>query len=360
MPGSPLSTPLSRLLIALTIEFDNELDHRLTAADVGRRLPISMVMWSNFLRFVGDGITVGELPEATGIPKSRTLSTLGGMERWRYVFVTAKPTGAAPKSQRDGWGSARALKPEWFVRPTSVGEETQEIAPPLFGEIERRWEQRFGAATVGELRQALTTAIGAVHVELPEYLPIVDSRNGMVAEVDQREGATPATHLSALLAQVILAYTLDFERRSELSLPLTANFVRVLGKAGLAVRELPATAGVSREATTMALNFLKKTGYVSVEEKVARLTAKGLEAHAAAPGLHADVEQEWSARRLRKALAGVLDQRAALCEGLRPYPDGWRARKRYIEQTNAVIDDPTGRLPHYPMVLHRGGWPDGS
>ena len=52
------------------------------------------------------------------------------------MFVTAKPTGAAPKSQRDGWGSARALKPEWFVRPTSVGERTQEIAAPLFGEIE--------------------------------------------------------------------------------------------------------------------------------------------------------------------------------------------------------------------------------
>ena len=66
------------------------------------------------------------------------------------------------------------------------------------------------------------------------------------------------------------------------------------------------------------------------------------------------------AHRLRKAMAGVLDQRAALSEGLRPYPDGWRARKRYVEQTNAVIDDPTGRLPHYPMVLHRGGWPDGS
>jgi hypothetical protein len=282
------------------------------------------------------------------------------MERWRYVFVSAKPTGPAPKSQRDGWGSARALEPEWFVRPTPVGEKTQEIAPPLFGEIEERWEQRFGAATVDELRRALELVIGGLDVELPEFLPIVDSRNGMVAEIDRRDGATPATHLSALLAQVLLAYTLGFERRSELSLPLTANFVRVLWKTGLDVRELPATAGVSKEATTMALNFLKKTGYVSVEAKLARLTAKGLEAQAAAPGLHADVEQEWSARRLRKALAGVLDQRAPLSEGLRPYPDGWRARKRYVEQTNAVIDDPTGRLPHYPMVLHRGGWPDGS
>ena len=355
----PLSTPLSQLLIAFTIEYDNEFDHRLTEADVGRRFPISMVMWSNFMRFVGKGITVGELAVAAGIPKSRTLSTLGGMERWRYVFVSAKPTGPPPKVKRDGWGSARALRREWFVRPTPVGQKTQEVAPPLLGEIEERWERRFGADAIEELRQALATVVGKLNAELPEYLPIVDSRNGMAAEIDQRQGA-PAAHLSGLLAQVLLAYTLDFERRSELSLPLTANFVRVLDKAGLDVRELPATTGVSREATTMALNFLKKTGYVSVEAKLARLTAKSLEAQATAHALHADIERRWKPQRLRKAIDGVLDQRAALSDGLRPYPDGWRARRRYVEQTNAVIDDPTGRLPHYPMVLHRGGWPDGS
>lgn len=360
MPGLPLSTPLSHLLIAFTIEFDNELDHRLAAADLGHRLPISMVMWTNFLRFLGTGITVGELPEAAGIPKSRTLSTLGGMERWRYVFVTTKATGSDPTAKRDGWGSARALRGEWYVRPTPIGQKTQEIAAPLFGEIEERWERRFGADAIGELRQELGTVIDGLEVELPEYLPIVGSSNGMVAEIEHREGATIAPHLSARLAQALLAYTLDFERTSDLSLPLTANFVRVLDEAGLDVREIPAIAGVSKEATSMALKFLTKTGYVSVDTKVARLTPKGLEAQAAAPGLHADVERAWTARPLRKAMAAVIDQRTALSEGLHPYPDGWRARKQYVEQTNAVIDDPAGRLPHYPMVLHRGGWPDGS
>ena len=183
----------------------------------------------------------------------------------------------------------------------------------------------------------------------------------MLAEIEHRErGARDGGHLTARLARVLLAYTLDFERTSDVSLPLTANFLRVLGDAGLDVREVPAIAGVSPEATSMALRFLAKTGYATVEAKVARLTAKGLEAQAAAPGLHAEVERAWAARRLRKAVAGVLDQRSAVSEGLRPYPDGWRARKRYVEQTNAVIADPTGRLPHYPMVLHRGGWPDGS
>jgi hypothetical protein len=360
VPAPPLSTPLSQLLIAFTIEYDNEFDHRLVEADVGRRLPISLVMWSNFMRFVGDGITVGELPEAAGIPKARTLSTLGGMERWRYVFVSAKPTGAAPRSKREGWGSARSLRRGWFVRPTPAGRMTQEIAPSLSGEIEARWRERFGVDAIDELRHALAVALEGLDLELPEYLPIVGSSNGMRAEIEHPRGATAGAHLSALLAQVLLAYTLDFERESELSLPLTANFVRVLGKAGLDIREIPGTSGVSKEATAMALNYLAKTGYVSVEAKLASLTVKGFEALAAAPGLHAIVERAWSTQRLRKALAGLLDQRAPLSEGLRPYPDGWRSRKRYLAQTNAVIDDPSGRLPHYPMVLHRGGWPDGA
>ena len=35
--------------------------------------------------------------------------------------------------------------------------------------------------------------------------------------------------------------------------------------------------------------------------------------------------------------------------GLEPYPDNWRADVRAPRT-----------LPHYPMVLHRGGYPDGS
>jgi hypothetical protein len=52
--------------------------------------------------------------------------------------------------------------------------------------------------------------------------------------------------------------------------------------------------------------------------------------------------------------------RPRLALGLRPYPDGWRARGPYLRQTTAVLNDPAAALPHYPMVLHRGGWPDGS
>jgi hypothetical protein len=68
VPSSPLSKPLSRLLVAFTIEFDNEFERRFADAGVGRRFGISMVMWSNFMRFVGDGVTIAQLPVAAGLP----------------------------------------------------------------------------------------------------------------------------------------------------------------------------------------------------------------------------------------------------------------------------------------------------
>jgi hypothetical protein len=38
-----------------------------------------------------------------------------------------------------------------------------------------------------------------------------------------------------------------------------------------------------------------------------------------------------------------------LFEGIEPYRDGWRAAGRRRQH-----------LPHFPVVLHRGGFPDGA
>ena len=233
----PLTTPLSHLLVAFTIEFDNEFERRFAETGLGRRFGISMVMWSNFMRFVGDGISVGRLPATAGLPKARMLSTLGGMERWRYVFV-----GADPDARRDGWGSARGLRSEWVVRPTTAGRKAEEIWRPLFDEIERRWEERFGADAIGRLRQSLAAVTGQLDLELPEYIPIVGSADGMVTVIEPRpQQADAAQHLCTLLAQVLLAYTLEFERESEVSMPLSANFLRVLDESDADVRALPAS-----------------------------------------------------------------------------------------------------------------------
>jgi hypothetical protein len=361
---TPLSTLLSQALIAHTIELDNEFERRFNEVGGGARIA-SVTMWSNLLRFVGDGIAVGELPDAVGLDKGRMLSRLGGMERWRYVFVDSAGTGQPPKTKRDGWGSARSLRSDWVVRQTPAGRTATAIWSELFDEIDARWEERFGAEAVDRLTEALRAIAARIDVELPDSLPIVGSANGMAADLPplpRRDAG--ASHLAALLSQVLLAYTLDFERESELSLPLSANFVRVLDGQGVPVRDLPLLSGVSKEATAMALTFLAKTRFVAVDgasaaTKRARLTPEGQKAQRALARLHADAAQRWETPGLRSALERVLEH-ADLARGLEPHPGGWRASKPYVAHTEAILAEPRSALPHYPMVLHRGGWPDGS
>jgi DNA-binding MarR family transcriptional regulator len=145
--------------------------------------------------------------------------------------------------------------------------------------------------------------------------------------------------------------------------------VRVLSADGVSVRDLPARSGVSKEAITAAVGFLQRNGYAAVEpdpasgSKVVRLTEQGQAAQAQHARLAKAVERRWR-KRLgddfdRLATALITGRQLAL--GLQPYPDGWRAaRNPYRTRTEAVLADPTSALPQYPMVLHRGGYPDGS
>ena len=179
----PLSTLLSHILVAFTVELDNAFERRLRDSGQTPRVT-SFVMWANFMRFVGDGITVAELPDATGIPKARTLSTLGGMERWRYVSV-----GPNSETRRDGSGSGRGLRPDWVVRPTAAGRAAAAIWRPLADEIEERWAERFGAAAVGELRLSLEPIARRPELALPEYIPIVGGASWTVVDAVSRRDA---------------------------------------------------------------------------------------------------------------------------------------------------------------------------
>jgi hypothetical protein len=93
--------------------------------------------------------------------------------------------------------------------------------------------------------------------------------------------------LCSLLARVLLAFTLDFERDFPVSLPICADILRVLGEQPIRVADLPHRAHVSKEAIAMAFTVTTKAGLVSVEPdrnaargKAARLTPKGLSVRA--------------------------------------------------------------------------------
>ena len=252
--GVPLSTLLSQALVALTIELDNEFERRFDEAGGGARVT-SLVMWSNLLRFVGDGIAVGELPAAVGLQKSRVSRARRRGALAVRLCDPGTPRGSA-KERRDGYGSARGLEDDWVVRLTpcrSPGGGDLAGAPELRS---RRVGAR-GSVPPGSRgsRKRCASWSTTTDLALPEYLPIVGSSNGMALELPIAEkGRQPTADLPlvALLAQALMAYTVEFEARSALSLALGANVVRVLDEDGVLVRELPSRSGVSKEAVAMA------------------------------------------------------------------------------------------------------------
>jgi DNA-binding MarR family transcriptional regulator len=370
----PLPTLLSRLLIAFTIEFDNEAEHRLehrttrgAAGGTGRGpWPVSQAMWANFMQFVGgDGVPLHEVDDLARI------TNLAGLQRWGYITLGPDPAD----------GRRAPPRGDWIVRPTRAGRRAQEMWEPLAGIIEDRWRARFGGPAIAAMRDALHAPATQLGAGLPRYLPVV--KNQMFADIAHLRPRAPAgegssADLSVLLSQVLLAFTLDFERESAVSLAIGANALRVLTAEGVRVRELPYLTGVSKEALGMATGILTRRSCAVVgpdpaasRGKLIRLTPRGRSAQDEYIRLLDVVEQRWRARfgpgtidTLRRSLLSVTGQRDGgrprLAQGLQPYPDGWRARGPYLRQTTAVLNDPGAALPHYPMVLHRGGWPDGS
>jgi len=345
--GLPLPTLLSQVLVAFTIELDNEFEHRaphrttVSGSGSGPWLA-SMVMWSNCMRFVReDGIAVGELER-----QARTTTNWNGMQRWGYIVVAPDPADTRPKPRRD-----------WVVRATAKGRKAQEIWGPLFDVIEKRWRSRFGDDEIDRLRESLSALAGQIDDGLPDCLPILGY--GLFSRADREPRAPAGRDLPALLSRVLLAFALDFERESDLSLAISANVIRLLDGEGVRVRDLPRLSGVSKEAIAMAVGFLAKGHYVVVapdptapRTKLVRLTAKGREARDAYLRLLAAIEERWQAHFGTDAIRNLresMEQVSPLSKGLEPYPDGWRASVPKPET-----------LPHYPMVLHRGGYPDGS
>jgi DNA-binding MarR family transcriptional regulator len=148
------------------------------------------------------------------------------------------------------------------------------------------------------------------------------------------------------------------------SLAISANVLRVLDENNVRIRDLARLSGVSKEGISMAMGILTRHGLAVSRPatdggrgQVATLTPKGRSVQNKSRERLSEIEHRWQARfggetvaALREALERLItDPGSRLSEGLEPPPGGWRAGARG-----------TATLPQYPMVLHRGGFPDGS
>jgi DNA-binding MarR family transcriptional regulator len=344
----PLSAKLSQVLVAFIIEFDNEFERRMPhrtsrhGSTPGLQNPpwlVSMAMWTNFMQFVPDkGIAAGELPKLLAMNKANLRQWLVRLSRWGYLYVT----------------------PAAVIQPTVAGSKAQAIWRPLSALIEKRWEQRFGRDIISRLREDLRPIVDKLEAGLPDSLPILGY--GLYSAVSRSgDRASADLALPALLSKVLLAFAVEFECDSDVSIAISANVLRLVSEEGVPGKDLPRLAGVSKEAIATSISFLEKRGYASVESgpagsrvKILRLNAKGRHARQVYFDLPKAIEDRWGERfgkgavnRLRESVEALANER--LLEGIEPYPENWRASVPRAEF-----------LPHYPMILHRGGFPDGS
>ena len=385
--GLPLSALLSQALVAFTIEADNEAEHRLPhrttdggaspGAPPGAPWNTSLLMWANCLRHLpDDGITVAEL-----YGRARTGTNLDGMRRWGYVTFTPDP------------GHGKRPRPDAVIAPTRWGSAARDVWREVTAQVEDRWQDRLGPDAFAALRAALAGVVAHLDPALPDCLPVLG--HGLYSRPDPGGRASgtgrrpagadssaaasssagaataalvrpPARDLPlwALLSRTLLAFATQYEAEPGPSLAVSANVLRVLSEAGTATSAIPALGGVSRESVAMAAGWLRDAGLATDGPdptggrlRVTGLTPRGVLARDGYPALAAAVERDWRTRlgdaavtALRQSVAPLLaGDPPPLAAGLSPYPDNWRARR-----------PPPATLPHYPMTLHRGGYPDGS
>ena len=255
----PVSALLSQLLVAFTVEFDNEFEHQMPHRTTRHgptpgagRAPwlVSMPMWVHCMRYVPEqGIATAELIRRSGLAAKSVRSVVKRMSQW-WGYLTVDATAK-------------------LVRPTASGLAAQGIWAPLTAVIEDRWQQRFGVTPVGALTTALHAVEAQFHVELPDFLPVGAPR------IEPRTAARgdAADSLPALLSRVLLAYALDFDDASDLSLgvytdspgarlPVSATVLRVLDADGLLAAAIPARCGVAKMTVDNWLRILAERGYL--------------------------------------------------------------------------------------------------
>lgn len=370
--GTPLSTLLSQVLVARTIEFDDVAEQRILHGTTVGSLEgmraggvwfTSQVMWTNYIRHLAkEGRPVREVQALACESASGIKSRLHHLEWWHYVTFAPAPN------------ETRAKPPylDLVVSLTPNGQRAAECWAPISDEIDRRWRERFGKATLDKLAKALRVVVSIEGPDLPDHMPVVGYGNGMRAELvmpadPPARDPIAQLDLSALVSRSLLALTLEYESRSDVSLTAVANVLRVVDDAGTPLRELPLLAGVAKEGQVALVNFLKKHGHVTISaDKLVRLTDKGTSARDEHTARVAAIERRWQGSAglpkvaaIRAGLEAVLDH-PKLAEGLTPHQGGWRLEKRYEKQTSEVLREPRMALPHHPMMTHRGGFPDGS
>ncbi|HXA57103.1 MAG TPA: hypothetical protein VNU84_06665 [Candidatus Acidoferrum sp.] len=384
----PLSALLSQILVAYTLEFDNEFEREMGgAAYAGARL--SLVIWLNLIRFIPpSGISVRELTILALAPQERIKHQLGCLERWGFVALQPH-AGTARNAMSHGWGSGRGITAKWSVRLSAKGEKAVQIWPPLFATISRRWRGRFGDSALDRLNESLCAVVSEIDIELPYGLADVrEVKEPFPPRISHNTRREP---LPILLSQLLTLFAVEFEPQSLAPLVLCANVLRVLSETPVPLAEIPRRTGGSPEMTDIGWRlkpFVIVESDTVARRRSLRLSPLGREAQQNYQRLVSEIEGRWETRFGKEKIRHVNDSlntlfdarkgdRLLIAEGMIPPPGvvragdtapalgrrdvGSAAKQRardLVGQTRMFVADPVNALPHFPLFdMNRGFGP---
>lgn len=138
----PLTALLSKVLLALALDFDDQSDLSLGVytSGAGSRLPIC----ANVLRLIDtDGVAVAKIPQLSGVAKMSIDNWIGSLDKLGYVEV------ATDSSRR-----------RRVARLTPKGLRVRDAYLQWTDSLEGRWPDPASSAVIGRLRRAAEAIVG--------------------------------------------------------------------------------------------------------------------------------------------------------------------------------------------------------
>lgn len=315
-----MSALLAQVLVALTREYE-----------AGGTDTPTLPFWANFLRILDDdGIEI-RTAHARARVSRRAIKVLAGGAEKSGLVTTA-----------DG-----------MIWATDAGRRQQSAGETAVAAAESRWQTRFGATRVRELRTALVEIVGGLHLEYPHYpigygsadISITGGRGVAqpgqdwrpVARVGTGSEAVDDLPLSALLSQPLVAFAADYESRGVGPLAW-ASVLRGIPDTGAPFGDLPPGTHLTGNGTS----GLERHGVATVDPgrplkaRTVRLTRRGAYIRDAYAPTTAAIEAGWAAQHGAGPVAAL---RAAL---------------------QAITGQLGPGLPHYPVVTWVGGLRESS
>jgi DNA-binding MarR family transcriptional regulator len=285
--GSALPTLLWAVLKMLERAYAEE-------GSLGPKMP-SLDLWANLLRGLNEaGIDIRELPRILRLSKRAVRSRVATAVRHGWV-----------ERVKSGRGQA-------MLRLTPSGSEAAAQWKSLQEAAEKCWRTNVGVRA-DQLRTCLEHIVSRLLLEHPHYPASYGAADASITGGDGQDWkGVPRVRgsdlsklpLSALLSQALVAFAIEYEKKSPVALSLSTAVIKRIPANGRTLRELGNSVGIS---ALVRHGFLRLSDGATTA--VVFLTSRGLTVSKAYDEKVQAVEREWrhrfgseNVRKLRELL----------------------------------------------------------